>query len=431
MKNKKTKIIIAVILILAAASGAVWTFAAGMNSADTVETGLLQPRNLLQTISVTGNIEARDKEEIFLSSQQKVEEIHTDEGQKVKKDDIILSVDTTDLEYQLSKYEINLDLAERNLDRLLRKGSMSDRRSLENSVKQADINVSNAAADYEEAKKKFEQNHALYDAGAVSKEEYDSSEKKMRDLKNQMELSHIQLSNAQDSLADFGTNLEDQIADQRNQIEAAKADIANTKEKISRSTVKASIDGKVVRLDARENQYPTQDNNSIAIYDLSLYKVSVEVSQYDAVSINKGQKASIKVKGLDKAYTGTVSKIGEAAAIKLEGTNKEVKVEIEITLDNPDEKIKVGYEADIDIILQESSHTLAVDFEALQQEEDGSKYVFVLEDGKAVKKYVKTGMETDFDIQILEGLKAGEKFLKNPPEGLKDSDPVQEAEVAP
>ncbi|KUO71423.1 MAG: hypothetical protein APF77_13490 [Clostridia bacterium BRH_c25] len=429
MKNKRRILIIAIVLVLAAALGAIWTFAAGMNSVKTVEASLLQAQDLSQSISVTGNIEARDKEEIVLSTQQKVKGVYMSEGQEVKKNDIILSVDTTDLEYQLSKYKINLDLAERNLDRLLKKDSKSDKKALENSVKQAGINLSNATANYDEAKKKFEQNQTLYNAGAISKEEYDSSEKKMNDLQNQVELSQIQLSNAQASLADFGTNLDDQIADQRNQIEAAKADIANTQEKINQNTKKSNIDGKIVKLDAKENQYPAQDNNIIAIYDLSLYKVSVEVSQYDAVSISTGQKANIKVKGLDKLYTGTVSKIDEAAVIKLEGTNKDVKVEIEITLDNPDEKIKVGYEADIDITLKESLNTLAVNFEALQQEEDGKQYVFTVENGKTVKKYVRTGIETDFEMQILEGLKEGDRYIKNPAEGLKDGDTVKVAEV--
>lgn len=429
MKNKKVKIIIAAILVLAVASGAVWAFAGGSNTASTVETGVLQAQSLSQSISVTGNIEARDKEEIILSTQQKVKKVFVSEGQGIKKDDIILTVDTTDLEYQLSKYKLNLDLADRNLNDLLKKGSKSDKKSLENSVKQANINLSNATANYNEAKKKHEQNGPLYDIGAISKEEYDSSEKKANDLKNQMELSQIQLSNAKDSLTEFGTNLDDKIADQRNQIEAAKADIANTQDKINQSTKKSNIDGMVVKLDAKENQYPAPNSSTIAIYDLSLYKVSVEVSQYDAVSLSKGQKASIKVKGLDKLYTGTVSKIDVAAVIKLEGANKEIKVEIEITLDNPDEKVKVGYEADIDIILKEAHNTLAVNFEALQQEKDGKQYVFIIESGKAVKKYVKTGLETDFDMQILEGLKAGERYIRNPAEGLKDGDPVRVSEA--
>lgn len=424
MKNKKMIIIIAVVLVLAAASGAAWTFAASANAVKEVEAETLQARTLSQVISVTGNVEARDMEEIILSTQQKVKKIYAAEDQEIKKNDIILTVDTTDLEYQLSKYRLNLDLANRNLERLLKKDSKSDKKSLENAVKQAEINLANATADYSEAKRKFEQNKTLFESGTISKEEYENSEKRMNDLANQMELSQIQLNNSQNALADFDTNREEQIEDQRNQIEAAKADIANALDKISKSDFKANIDGKIVSLEVKENQYPTLDNSSITIYDLSEYKIAVEVSQYDAVSISRGQKAGIKVKGLDKAYTGTVSKIDEAATVKIEGANKETKVGIEITVDNPDDKIKAGYEADIDITLTESPDTLAVNFEALQQEKDGKQYVFTIENGKAVKKFVKTGIETDFDMQILEGLKAGDRYIKNPPADLKDGDPV-------
>lgn len=430
MKNKKLVIIITVILLIAAASGAAWTYASSSNAVKEVEAETLKARMLSQTISVTGNVEAKDMEEISLSTQQKIKKLYTAENQEIKKNDVILTVDTTDLEYQLRKYRLNLELANSNLERLLKKDSKSDKKSLENAVKQAEINLTKAKADFDEAKRKFEQNQTLYNSGAISKEEYDSSEKRMNDLKNQLELSQIQFSNSQNSLADFDTNRDEQIADQRNQIEAAKTDIANAQNKISTSVVKANIDGKIVSLEVKENQYPTTSNNSIEIYDLSEYKIAVEVSQYDAVSISLGQKAGIKVKGLDKAYTGTVSKIDEAATVKIEGANKEAKVGIEITVDNPDDKIKAGYEADIDITLAESPDTLAVNFEALQGEKDGKKYVFIIENGKAVKRYVKTGLETDFDMQITEGLKAGEQYIKNPPAELKDGEMVKVKENA-
>lgn len=425
MRSKKKLIIIISLVLVVVIIGAIRIMTANKNKEKEVAVETLQAKKLFQTISVTGNIEAKDKEEILLSTQQKVEKIYVTEGQEVKANDLLLTVDTTDLAYQLKKFKLNLDLANMNLNRLLKKDTKSDKKSLENAVKQAEISLANAINDYNDAKRKFEQNKTLFESGAISKEEYDASEKRMNDLKNQMELSQIQLSDAQNSLADFDTNREDQIADQRNQIESAKADIANTQSKIAQSSIKASINGKIVNLEIKENQYPTPENSTITIFDLSLYEVAVEVSQYDAVSIRQGQKASIKVKGLDKEYTGTVSKIDEAATVKIEGANKEAKVGVEITVDNPDDRIKAGYEADIDITLKESPNTLAVSFEALQEETDGKKYVFVMENGKAVKKYVKTGIETDFEVQITEGLKAGDRYIKNPPVGLKDGDPVR------
>ncbi len=428
MRSKKKWIIIATVVLIAVVIGVMQFMAAAKNKVKEVDVETLQAKNLAQTISVTGNVDARDKEDIILSTQQKVKKLFVTEGQEVKANDILLTVDTTDLEYQLRKYRLNLELSNMNLNRLMKKDVKSDKKSLENAVKQAEINLNSAANDFADANRKFQQNKTLFETGAISKEEYDASEKRMKELKNQMELSEIQLSNAENTLADFDTSREDQIADQRNQIESAKADISNAQSKIAQSSIKATINGKIVNLDIKENQYPTPENSIISIYDLSLYKVAVEVSQYDAVSIIPGQKASIKVKGLDKEYTGTIVKIDEAATIRIEGANKEAKVGIEITVDNPDDRIKAGYEADIDITLKESPNTLAVNFEALK-DDNGKKYVFVIENGKAVKKYVKTGIETDFDVQIIEGLKAGDQYIKTPPEGLTDGAPVKAKEV--
>jgi len=272
------------------------------------------------------------------------------------------------------------------LEKLQNKVALNDKKTFENEIKQTAIKLENAIASYMDEKGKFEKSEILFENGAISNEEFNSIEKHMNDLQSQVELSEIQLINAKNSLADFDTNLKYEIADQRNQVEVVKADIANVQDKISMSEIKANIDGTIVRLDIKENQYPTSKNSSIIIYDLSEYKIVIEARQYDAVKISQGQKASIKVKGLDGEYAGTVSKIDDAA--KMDLTNERVKVKIEITINNHDDKIKAGYEADINITVIEIPNILAVNLKALQKENDGKEFVYVIENEKAVKKYV-------------------------------------------
>jgi len=427
MKDRKRLIVIGSVILIAVIIAVVRIITSGQDRVKEVDIGKAEIKNLSQVITVTGNIEAGNKEEITLPMQQKVIEIFAGEGQKVNSGDPILKIDTTDYEYQLKKYELGLSLALSNLERLQDSGRNSDKKVLENAVKQAELNVKSAEANCNEAKTRYERIKALYENGAVSKYEYETALKAMNDLNNQHELSVIQLSNALNSLNDFDINRNDQIKDQKNQVESSKADIENIKDKIEKSTIKSSINGTIVQLDAKPNQYPTAENSTIVIYDLSQYKVTVLISQYDAVSISPGQKAAIRVKGIDTEYKGTVSAVGDAAVITQEGTEKEPKVEIEVTLDNPDDRIKAGYEADIDITLKEGKDSTAVGFEAVLEDKDGKKYVFAVIDNKAVKTFVETGMETDFEIEILEGLKAGDPYVKNPPATLKDGDPVKQS----
>lgn len=426
MKKRKKMIIIAVIVIAIIAIAASRIIASRHGKVNEVDIGTVETKNLSQMISVTGNIEAANKEEISLSTQQKVVEVYAAEGQNVKTGTTLVKTDSSEYEYQLRKYELSLELANMNLTRLLDTNSKNDKKALENAVRTAEINLSNSEIRYNEAKRKHDQNSALYEGGAISREEYETTLKAMTDAKNAMELSTIELDSAKDSLRDFGINNSDQIKEKKNQVESAKADMANMKDNIEKSIIKSSIDGKIVQLDLKPNQYPTAENNMIVIYDLSKYKVKVLVSQYDAVSIVKGQKAMVKVKGIENEYSGTITAISEAASITQDGTDKEPKVEIEVTLDSPDDKIKVGYEADIDITLQETKDAVAVSFESVL-EEDGKKFVYVIENNKAAKRFINTGLETDFEIQVLDGLKVGDSYIKSPPSTLKDGDPVKQS----
>ncbi|MEA4848051.1 MAG: HlyD family efflux transporter periplasmic adaptor subunit [Clostridiaceae bacterium] len=427
MKDKKRLIIIAAVVLIAIIIAVVRIITSSQDRVKEVDIGKVEIKDLSQVISVTGNIGAGNKEEISLPVQQKVIEIFAEEGEIVNAGDPILKIDATDYEYQLKKYELGLSLSLSNLERLQDSSRNSDKKALENAVNQAELNLKSSEAAYNEAERKFNQIKVLYENGAASKNEYETALKGMNDFKNQFELSSIQLNNAVNSLNDFDRNRNDQIKDQKNQVESSKADIENIKDKIEKSTIRSSINGTIVQLDVKPNQYPTVGNSTIAIYDLSKYKVTILVSQYDAVSVSLGQKSAVKVKGIETEYKGTVTAVGDAAVIAQDGTDKEPKIEIEVTLDNPDDKIKAGYEADIDITLKESKGSTAVGFEAVQEDAEGKKFVFSVINNKAVKKFVKTGMETDFEIQILEGLKAGDQYVKSPPATLKDGDPVKQS----
>ncbi|MGI5997544.1 MAG: efflux RND transporter periplasmic adaptor subunit, partial [Lutispora sp.] len=125
-----------------------------------------------------------------------------------------------------------------------------------------------------------------------------------------------------------------------------------------------------------------------------------------------------------KVYEGHITKISEAATVEMVNTSKETNVLVEITLDSVDEQIKAGYEADAEIVLIEKENSIAVSFEAVQTDEQGNKYLFVVEDNIAKKRNVETGLETDFEIEIVSGLKEGEKYIISPPAELMDGETV-------
>lgn len=420
MKKKKKLAIIVIIILILAIFLALKVFFAAKNNLKTVNTKDVTRKNLVQSISVTGNIKANESEEIMLPSTQKVQSILADEGQEVKKGQLLVKLDTADLESQIKKGRISLELGKRELEKLQDEDNNTMKISMENSVKQAELSLKSAKSKYEDAKRRYEQNMKLYEAGFLSKEELENTKLALDDLETNVMNMELNLDNVENSLKDF----DDKIYQQEKQIELSNADLESLQIRIADSNIKSSIDGRVIKMNAKKNQYPLPGDN-ILIYDLSKYKLELKISQYDAVSIKEGQRADIKIKGLDKTYKGIVTKIGESATIEISGTNKETMVLVEVTLDNADEQIKAGYEAEAEIVLLEKENTIAVNFEAVQTDEEGKKYVFVLENDTAKKRIVEIGMETDFEIEIISGLNEDEKYIPSPPAGLQDGEMVK------
>lgn len=422
MKKRKKLIIAAILIILSVTIVGIKYAGAMKNKIKTVKTETIIGKNLVKQITVSGIIEPNDTQEIFLSPTQKVLQVYNYESQKVKKGDNLIKLDTTDLEYNLRKGRINLELLQKELERIQNNKNSNTKITLENAVKQAEISLGSAKLKHEEMARKYESNEKLYESGFISKEDLNDLVMTLRDLENNVENAKIMLNNSRVALEDFLDNENDMFR-QTKQIEIAKTDLENLNKSITDSIIKSNIDGIIVKSDAQPHKYPNQ-GDKIVINDLSQYKLNVKVGQYDAVNLRLNQSATIKIKGLDKEYKGKVSKIAQTAVLEMTSTSSETKIDVEITLEKPDENIKVGYEADADIILDEKENVLAVGFETILIDEEGKRYIFTIEDGFAKKRYVQTGLESDFDIEILSGIKEGEPYISNPSPELKEGDIV-------
>jgi HlyD family secretion protein len=287
---------------------------------------------------VTGKVEPLDFETIIIPGGQKVNKVFFSEGQIVQAGDVILTTDTADLQYELKKNQLALDTSEKALNRLYASGDDNGALSLR---KQCELNLEIAMADYNESGRIYQKNQILYENGVISEEELHTRSQNREVLSAKADLAKI-------ALADFESNLNQEIIQQKNMIASYQADIENILAQIEKSKIKANISGQIVGLNIKEGQYAASDNNVVAIHDVSGYKIAVEATQYDTATLSLGQICEITIKGLPKIYCGAVSKIAETAHI--DKASGRARVAVEIAVDNPDGSIKSGYEADITII---------------------------------------------------------------------------------
>lgn len=429
--NKKIVIISLIAVVIVGTAVTSYT-KAQKSKVKQVSISKVSKKKLTQTATSTGNIEANYRNDIVLNPNQKVVKVLVTEGQQVKKGDILAQLDISDYKSQLEKQKLNLASAQTTLNQLSSTGIENEKNTASNAVSQAEVTLENSQRNYEDVKKKLAQNEQLFKSGYISQNDYDASKKAVEDASSAIRAAENSLSSAQSSLSNVNTTGSDKITNQRNQIALIQADIDNLNKKIEDSNLRANTDGIVVRVDAKEDQLP-KAGDMIIVDDVSSYKVVVDMNQYDAVKVAKGQKVNIKVKGSTKKYTGTVTEVGQTAQAKINAASgsadQEFKVKVKVTMDNPDENIKAGYEADVEVVLNEKPSAAAVTFDGLKEEKStGKKYVYLVNDKNIVsKKYIKTGLETDYDVEVIDGLKAGDKYILNPADTLHEGDKVAEA----
>ncbi|WP_459481698.1 efflux RND transporter periplasmic adaptor subunit [Clostridium saccharoperbutylacetonicum] len=384
-------------------------------------------RKITETTTETGTIEPNYRSNILLNSSQKVLKVAVKEGDFVKKGDLLVLLDSSEYETELEKQKINLQNAQLTLNQMLNTGIDKDKSSSENSLIQAKANLETAKRKYDDLNKKFSQKQTLFNAGSISQSELDDAKKDKDDAQTALSVSESALSSADISLKDTLSNSDNKVSLQKNQIALIQKDIDNYQKKIDDSKIISNIDGKIIKIDAKENEFP-KSGDEIIVDDVSQYKVSVDLKQFDTLKAAKDQKVNIKIKGSSQPYTGTISEIAQYAENKTNAGsgNQENKVKITVIIDNPTYEIKAGYEADVQFIFKEKEDSIAIGFDGIKENKtSGEKYVyFVNPDNKIFQRSIKTGIQGDYYVEITDGLELNDKYVLNPPENLMDGDLV-------
>lgn len=429
---KKKEMIILVIIITIVSIGAFSYFKSKQVSGKQFSVSKVLKSNITASSTVTGKIESNYRNDIVLNSTQKVLKIYINEGDQVKKGDLLVQLDSTDFENQLEKEKLNLANANLILREYSGTGILAEKSASQNAFIQAKSTLENSQRNYEDLSKKYDQSNTLFEQGYISRNEYDSAKKAMEDGASALNNAKASLNNAEISFNSINNTSNNKILTQRNQIALIEKNIDSLNKKIGDSLIKSNIDGKVTKIDAKENQFPN-NGDSIIVDDLSQNRIRVDLSQNDALKVAIGQKTNIKIKGLNNTYSGVVTEIGQLAQKENSNgaTEQEYKVKVIVTMDKADEKIKAGYDSEVQFIFDEKPSALVIGFDSIRQDKSsGKKYVYSIDsNSKVSKKYITTGIESDYYVELKDGLKEGEKYILNPTEDLKEGDFVSESSV--
>jgi HlyD family secretion protein len=408
----KTKRIIGVVAAVAVIGSIVgFSVTRDSRSKVTVQTGKVEKKDLVQVVTASGEVRPKRYVNVGANVSGRLIEITVKEGDRVKEGEVLARVES-------ERYQAGL-------------------RQSEAGVAAARADLQRADADLAASKLAFDRNRKMRDDKLVSESVYDQAE---ADYK--MKQANVEAA--------------------KKRIAQLQAALDSTRDDLIKTTVTSPMNGVVTNLpkEAGEMVIGAMSFNPTVIMtvaDLSVMECEVMVDETDFRNLKLGQEAKIKVDALEGLeLKGEVTEIGASALVRGSGSqsatqttlgantgNQPKDFKVTITIKDPPPNLRPGLNATAEITTATRKAVVAVPVQAVvvrevdkqgkivdpdaapagperegntvssvtRQKGEEKEGVFVVDGEKVKFKPVKTGIMGETDIEVTDGLAAGETIV--------------------
>jgi len=314
-----------------------------------------------------------DKEHFFTNRSGRLKAIHVKPGDTVKAGDVIAELLTNDIEKEIESQKILVDSLIKACSYIEQKSAIE--------IKAAENNL----ADLEKRHREMKENAGLYAANDIENIE--------NEIKNQK-------INLEKLILDYSNQLEMK----KNELMLAELKLAQLEEELDQCRLYASADGIVTYvLNINEGDIVDVYKTIVTISDPKV--LYLEYKGSNSGDFKLGMKVQVTVN--KKTYSGEV--VLTAANVPFEEMEK-YKETVQIKLDELPEGVKMGDSAEIKLVRDFRENAVIIPKRAVRTYL-GKDVVYVLEDGIRVERYVQKGIQSTSDVEITEGVKAGELVI--------------------
>ena len=371
----------------------------------------------LVTLNATGYVTAAHKIELASKVVGKVAWVGVEMGDKIQKDQVLVRLEDEEYKARVAEQQGVLDNAKAKLAEL-QAGSRPQE------IAQSQALLDQASSELANAQLNLDRMHMLETTHSVSQQQIDDAQALVRSRKALQDSQKQQL-----DLAKVGPRKEE-IDAQSATVRQLEGSLDLAMVDLNDTLIRAPFAATVLDRNVEVGEFVTTgfvgDKGAkgyvLSIADLNDLRVELDVSQNDISKASAGQPCWITTDAYpDHKYSGVVDLISP------EANRQKATVLVRVKVLSPDELIKPDMNATVAFLSHpgvSSQPTVAgairVPATAIR---DGA--VFVIEDGKAVKRPITPGLTSaGGEVEIQKGLIGGEDLIINLPEGLKDGDAV-------
>lgn len=405
MASKRTRIVIGVAVVAVLGAVVAYSVTKDRRNKILVQTQKVARRDLVSIVSASGEIKPKKFVNVAADVSGRITDLYVKEGDTVRQGQLLARIDATRLQAGKEQSEAAVEAARADLNR--------------------------ADADVEASRLAFERAKKMRADQLIADQQYEQAD---ADLK--MKAAAVEA--------------------QKRRIRQQEALLASTSDDVRKTSVVAPMNGVVTSLQKEQGESVIGAQSFsptviMTVGDVSIMEVEILVDETDIRYVALGQTADVRVDALEGTkLKGEVTEIGSSAIPRGQTTaststssntaNQAKDFKVTVTLKEPPPSLRSGLNATADITTNRKEKVVAVPIQAVVvrevskegkvvdptavQASDGEpsggavrskgeekEGVFVVNNGQAAFRPVKTGIIGETDIEIVSGLQEGDEII--------------------
>ena len=380
----------------------------GQEPAVPVQIVAVQKAALQQTVAADAVLFPIDQAAMPAKISAPVKKFYVNRGSRVHAGQLLAVLENRDLAASAEENKGALDQAQATY-------ATATSADIPQEAQKARLDAEAAKQQLEAQQKIYSSRKELFEQGALPRKELDQAGVDLTNARNQYEIAQKKL----DALNAVVT--QQNLKSARGQLESAQGKYAGAAAQLSYSEIRSPINGVVTERPLYPGEMVSAGTALLTVMDTSQLTARAHIPQPSAALLKVGDAANVTVPGIDTPFSGKVSVVSPAL------DPNSTTVEVWVQLKNPKGQLKPGTSAQVSMVARSLPDALAIPAEALLTASDGTSSVMVAgSDSHAHQRNVKVGIRDNGRVQIVEGLKEGERIVASGAYGLPDNTKIAE-----
>jgi len=343
--------------------------------------------DLVQSVVASGRIMTPQRVAVGAVITGRVERIPVQEGQSVRRGDILVALDDRDERAAVAQARAAVAQAEAKVRQLRELG-----------LPAAEQGLAQAQANLTQARRQYERAADLKARGFVSQSALDDAQRNLDVAESQLRAAKLQVESNSAAGSEFAVA--------QTALEQARASLGVAQAKLDDTVIRAPVDGTLIARAVEPGNVVQPGKELMALAPAGETQVVVQIDEKNLAQLRVGQKALGSADAFPRERFAAELVYINPGIDALRGA-----VEVKLRVADPPEYLRQDMTVSVDIEVARSAGTVVVPAEVVREANSVQPWVLAVDGGRAMRRAVKLGLKGDGRMEVLEGVAPGDLLV--------------------